>query len=63
VRQAISLLFDTFTATGSAFAVVRAFRQAQLTFPARHRGGPITSARTTASATLRRSASTCPAPP
>ena len=40
VRQAISLLFDTFTATGSAFAVVRAFRQAQLTFPARHRGGP-----------------------
>jgi len=40
VRRAISLLFDTFTATGSAFAVVRAFRQAQLTFPARHRGGP-----------------------
>src|SRR5271163_2868104 len=40
VRRAISLLFDTFTATGSAFAVVKAFRQAQLTFPARHRGGP-----------------------
>ena len=40
VRQAISLLFDTFTATGSAFAVVQAFRKAQLTFPARHRGGP-----------------------
>jgi len=40
VRRAISLLFDTFTATGSAYAVVRAFRQAQLTFPARHRGGP-----------------------
>src|SRR5260370_37965851 len=40
VRQAISLLFDTFTATGSAFAVVQAFRKAQLTFPARHRGRP-----------------------
>ena len=40
VRRAISLLFGTFTATGSAFAVVKAFRQAQLTFPARHRGGP-----------------------
>ena len=40
VRQAVSLLFDTFTATGSAFAVVKAFRKAQLTFPARHRGGP-----------------------
>jgi DNA invertase Pin-like site-specific DNA recombinase len=40
VRRAISLLFDTFTATGSAFAVVRAFREAQLTFPGRHRGGP-----------------------
>jgi len=42
VAGAISLLFGTFTATGSAFAVVRAFRQAQLTFPARHRGGPRT---------------------
>jgi DNA invertase Pin-like site-specific DNA recombinase len=40
VRQAITLLFDTFTATGSAFAVVKAFREAQLTFPGRHRGGP-----------------------
>src|SRR5260370_26789278 len=40
VRQAISLLFDTFTATGSAFAVVQAFPNAQLTFPAPHRRGP-----------------------
>jgi hypothetical protein len=39
-RRAISLLFDTFTATGSAFAVIQVFRKARLTFPARHRGGP-----------------------
>jgi Recombinase/Recombinase zinc beta ribbon domain len=40
VRHAVGLLFDIFTATGSAFGVVRAFREQQLTFPARHRRGP-----------------------
>jgi DNA invertase Pin-like site-specific DNA recombinase len=40
VRDAVRLLFATFTATGSAFGVVRAFREQQLTFPARHRRGP-----------------------
>ena len=40
VRHAVRLLFDTFTATGSAFGVVRAFREQQLTFPARHHRGP-----------------------
>ena len=40
VRQAISLLFETFAATGSAFAVVKAFRDQQLLFPGRHRSGP-----------------------
>ena len=40
VRHAVELLSDTFTATGSAFGVVRAFRGQQLTFPARHHRGP-----------------------
>ncbi|HET9079605.1 MAG TPA: recombinase family protein [Trebonia sp.] len=40
VRHAVRLLFDTFTATGSAFGVVKAFREQQLTFPARHHRGP-----------------------
>jgi len=40
VRRAVQLLFDTFAATGSAFAVVKAFRHQQLTFPGRHRSGP-----------------------
>jgi DNA invertase Pin-like site-specific DNA recombinase len=40
VRDAVRLLFATFTATGSAFGVVRAFREQQLTFPARHHRGP-----------------------
>ncbi|HXZ74118.1 MAG TPA: recombinase family protein [Streptosporangiaceae bacterium] len=40
VRQAVALLFDTFTATRSAFAVVKAFRARQLAFPARHQHGP-----------------------
>ena len=40
VRHAVQLLFGTFTATGSAFGVVRAFREQQLTFPARHHRGP-----------------------
>ena len=40
VRHAMQMLFDTFTATGSAFGVVRAFREQQLTFPARHHRGP-----------------------
>ena len=40
VRDAVRLLFGTFAATGSAFGVVRAFREQQLTFPARHRRGP-----------------------
>ena len=39
-RRAVSHLFSTFASTGSAFAVVRAFRQTQLTFPGRHRSGP-----------------------
>jgi DNA invertase Pin-like site-specific DNA recombinase len=40
VRAAISLAFDTFAATGSAFAVVKAFNEQHLTFPARHHSGP-----------------------
>jgi len=36
----VQLLFDTFAATGSAFATVKAFRDQQLTFPGRHRSGP-----------------------
>ncbi len=40
IRGALSHLFSTFASTGSAFAVVRAFRQTQLTFPGRHRSGP-----------------------
>ncbi len=39
IRGALSHLFTTFASTGSAFAVVKAFRQAQLTFPGRHRSG------------------------
>src|SRR5580700_5388881 len=33
IRGALSHLFTTFASTGSAFAVVKAFRQTQLTFP------------------------------
>jgi DNA invertase Pin-like site-specific DNA recombinase len=40
VRDAVRLLLATFTATGSAFGVVRAFREQQLTFPGRHHRGP-----------------------
>ena len=40
VRGALSLLFETFAATGSAFAVVKTFRDQQLLFPGRHRSGP-----------------------
>ena len=40
VRQAVHLVFDTFTATGSARAVVKTFTQAGLTFPGRHLSGP-----------------------
>src|ERR1035437_10178837 len=40
VRHAVRLLFSTFAAPGSAFGVVRAFREQQLTFPARHHRGP-----------------------
>jgi len=40
VRGALSLLFETFTATSSAFAVVKTFRDQQLRFPGRHRSGP-----------------------
>jgi DNA invertase Pin-like site-specific DNA recombinase/DNA-binding transcriptional MerR regulator len=40
VRGALQLLLDTFTATGSARAVVAAFNAAHLTFPGRHLGGP-----------------------
>jgi hypothetical protein len=41
VRHAVRLLFDTFTATGSAFGAVKAFRGQQLTFPARHHRGQL----------------------
>lgn len=40
VRQAITHLFATFAATGSASAVVKAFAAERLTFPARHLTGP-----------------------
>jgi len=40
VRGSLQLLLDTFTATGSARAVVAAFNAAHLTFPGRHQGGP-----------------------
>ena len=40
VRGALSLLFETFTATSSAFAVVKTFRDQQLSFPGKHRSGP-----------------------
>ena len=40
VQKALTHLFTTFTATGSAFACVKAFRDAQLSFPWRHRSGP-----------------------
>ena len=40
VRGALQLLLDTFTAAGSARAVVAAFNKASLTFPGRHQGGP-----------------------
>ncbi len=40
VRQAITHLFATFEATGSASAVVKAFAAEGLTFPARHLTGP-----------------------
>ena len=39
VQQAVRLLFDTFTATGSARAVVQSFAAQQLPFPARIRTG------------------------
>jgi DNA invertase Pin-like site-specific DNA recombinase len=40
VRGALEYLFATFEATGSATAVVKAFRAAGLTFPWRHLKGP-----------------------
>lgn len=40
VRQAVQLVFDTFTATGSARAVVKSFTENGLTFPGRHLSGP-----------------------
>ncbi|HEX5877337.1 MAG TPA: recombinase family protein [Actinomycetota bacterium] len=40
VQHAIRHLFDTFTATGSATACVKAFRTAGLSFPWRHLTGP-----------------------
>jgi DNA invertase Pin-like site-specific DNA recombinase len=40
VRQAINHLFETFTATGSAHAVVKTFTTEGLRFPRRHRKGP-----------------------
>jgi DNA invertase Pin-like site-specific DNA recombinase len=40
VRQAVTHLFATFTATGSAHAVVKAFTDQGLRYPRRHRKGP-----------------------
>jgi DNA invertase Pin-like site-specific DNA recombinase len=40
VRQAVTHLFTTFEATGSARAVVNAFNSQHLTFPMRHQTGP-----------------------
>jgi DNA invertase Pin-like site-specific DNA recombinase len=40
VQQALRHLFDTFAATGSASACVKAFREAGLLFPWRHLKGP-----------------------
>jgi len=40
VRRAVAHLFSTFTATGSATAVVKAFARDGLTFPGRHLTGP-----------------------
>nr|MDQ3765118.1 recombinase family protein [Actinomycetota bacterium] len=40
VQRAIRHLFDTFAATGSATACVKAFREAELSFPWRHHKGP-----------------------
>jgi DNA invertase Pin-like site-specific DNA recombinase len=40
VQHAVRHLFDTFAATGSATACVKAFRKAGLSFPWRHQKGP-----------------------
>jgi DNA invertase Pin-like site-specific DNA recombinase len=40
VQHALRHLFDTFAATGSATACVKAFREAALSFPWRHQKGP-----------------------
>jgi DNA invertase Pin-like site-specific DNA recombinase len=40
VQKAVRHLFDTFTATGSAFGCVKAFTEAGLSFPCRHQTGP-----------------------
>jgi len=56
IRGALSHLFSTFASTGSAFAVVRAFRQTQLTFPGRHRSGPRAVKRSQASYPAKRHA-------
>src|SRR6266566_1118512 len=40
IRGALTYLFTTFEATGSATACVKAFRAAGLTFPWRHQKGP-----------------------
>jgi hypothetical protein len=40
IQQAVTHLFTTFAATGSAHAVVKTFSDARLLFPRRHRKGP-----------------------
>ena len=40
VRRAVQYLLDTFAATGSARAVVKAFRAGNLSFPMHHQTGP-----------------------
>src|SRR5215831_6790156 len=40
VQEGLRFFFDTFRRTGSAFAVVKAFRQKQLLFPQRLKKGP-----------------------
>jgi DNA invertase Pin-like site-specific DNA recombinase len=40
IQQAVRMLFDTFARTGSAYAVVRQFREQRLRFPRRVPSGP-----------------------
>ncbi len=59
IRGALSHLFTTFASTGSAFAVVKTFRQTQLTFPGRHRSGPAPASCTGKTCPTTRSSKSC----